>query len=403
MSTIENKINHSFERLKKYCETNNFIGYDPYDGLNSEFLENLGTFSKNKLFKLIWIQFFKKFPFNLRKLFKIKPDYNPKALALFLSAYCKLYKSKNDLQYLNKINFFINKIINLQTKGFSGACWGYNFDWQSRAFFQPKYTPTIVVSSFVANALLDAYEITADERLLKLSRSTCDFILLDLNRHVENDKSHAFSYSPFDKSIVFNASLLGARLLSRVYYYTREEILFIEAKKSINYVCDNQNSNGSWSYGKYSFHKWIDNFHTGYNLECIADYIKYTKDTKYESNLTNGFKYYINTFFLNNGQCKYYNNKLYPIDIHSISQLVITLDKLKKLKEYKGIIDNVLSWTITNMQHESGFFYYQKNRFYTIRIPYMRWSQAWMFLALSTYLKKFNPVHTLILNDENLV
>jgi hypothetical protein len=400
---FEHKINDSFKKLKNYCETNNFIGYDPYDGLNSEFFKNLGPISKYKLFKLIWIQFFKKFPINLRKYFKIKPDYNPKALALFLSAYCKLYQSNNDLQYLNKINFFIDKIIKLQTKGFSGACWGYNFDWQSRAFFQPTYTPTIVVSSFVANALLDAYEITADEKLLNLSRSTCDFILLDLNRHIENDKSHAFSYSPFDKSIVFNASLLGTRLLSRVYYYTREEFLFIEAKKSINYVCDNQNSDGSWSYGKYSFHKWIDSFHTGYNLECIADYTKYTNDTVYVKNLKSGFNYYIKTFFLKNGQSKYYNNKLYPIDIHSISQLIITLDKIGKIVEYKDNVDNVLNWTIDNMQDGIGYFYFQKNRFYTNRIPYMRWSQAWMFLALSIYLKYFNPLHTLILNDENLV
>lgn len=400
---IEIKINSPFNKLKKYCEENNFMGYDPYDGLNSKFLFKFGRISKNKFFKLCWIQFFKRSPFNLRKFFGIEPEYNPKALALFLSGYCNLYIRKPNKEYLDKINYFVDHLIKVQTKGYKGACWGYNFDWQSRAFFQPKYTPTIVVSSFVANSLLDAYEITKNEELLTLSRSTCDFILFDLNRHVENDKSHAFSYSPFDKSIVYNASLLGARLLSRVYSFTHEENLLMEARCAVNYVCDYQHSDGSWSYGKYNFHQWIDSFHTGYNLECLADYTRFTNDQRFDEHLKKGIDYYLHTFFLKSGECKYYNNKLYPIDIHSISQLLVTLDKSERMDKYKEKIDKVINWAIENMQHESGFFYFQKHRFYTIRIPYMRWSQAWMFLALSIYLKKFKPVHTLILHDENMV
>src|SRR6202000_898205 len=107
-------------------------------------------------------------------------------------------------------------------KEYNTACWGYNFDWQSRAFFLPRNTPTIVVSSFIANALLDAYQITSNEILLSTARSTCDFILKDLNRTYDKDGNFAFTYSPFDKSIVYNASLLGSRLLARVYSFTKE-------------------------------------------------------------------------------------------------------------------------------------------------------------------------------------
>ena len=137
---------------------------------------------------------------------------------------------------LSKINFFIDKIIENIAKGYSGACWGYKFDWEARAFSQPINTPTIVSSSFVANALLDAYDLTNDPKLLSICRSTCDFILQDLNRTYDTNANFAFSYSPLDKTVVYNASLLGAKLLSRVYYYTKEDILILEAKKVVEMV-----------------------------------------------------------------------------------------------------------------------------------------------------------------------
>jgi hypothetical protein len=67
--------------------------------------------------------------------------------------------------------------------------------------------------------------------------------------------------------------------------------------------------------------------------------------------------------------------------------MVITLAKLGKFKEHKMVMDKVLNWTIDNMQSPKGFFYYQVNKYFSSKIPYMRWAQAWMFYALSTYTK----------------
>ena len=108
---------------------------------------------------------------------------------------------------------------------------------------------------------------------------------------------------------------------------------------------------GSWSYGTLPFHQWVDNFHTGYNLECIADYMKCANDNNtYKSHLDKGYSYYISTFFTEKGIPKYYNNSVYPIDIHSSAQLVITLAKLNKFCEQKELVNKVLTWTIENMQ-----------------------------------------------------
>ena len=381
------EIKNSFTKLKDYCEREEFKGYDPYDGLNSKLFQSIPGISKNKFFRLAWIQFFKRSPLNLRGISGIKKDFNPKGLALFLAGYCNLYQIESKAEYKIKIVFLTNKILELRNGDYSGACWGYNFDWQARAFFQPKNTPTIVASTFIANALLDAYEITKDERLLKEARSTCDFILKDLNRTYDDNNDFAFSYSPLDKSVVFNASLLGSRLLSRVFSKTGEAELIEAAKQSINFCCDHQNADGSWGYGTLPFHQWIDNFHTGYNLECISDYMKYSGDSIYKDNITRGYKYYIGTFFTEEGIPKYYNNSIFPIDIHAPAQMVVTLSKLGKFTENKELIDKVLGWTIKNMQSPKGYFYYQINKYYSSRIPYIRWAQSWMFYALATYIK----------------
>ncbi len=145
-------------------------------------------------------------------------------------------------------------LIEGKSKSYSDACWGYNFDWQARAFFQPKNTPTVVATTFISNALLDAYEITGNRLYIDTARSASDFILKDLNRTYDHKGNFAFSYSPLDNSVVFNASLLGAQLIARVYTYTGEKGLIDEAKKAVEFCCDNQKVDGSWAYGTLPFH-----------------------------------------------------------------------------------------------------------------------------------------------------
>lgn len=378
------KFNDSFNRLKGYCEKENYKGWDPYDGLNSWIIQKT-PLGKLRVFRLAWIQLFKRNPINLRPLFGIKKAYNPKGLGLFLIGYCNLYKRENNQKYFNTITYLANEIINLQTKGYSGACWGYNFDWQARAFFQPKFTPTVVATTFIAEALLEAYEITENKKYLSTAESCAKFILKDLNKSYDDNGNFTLSYSPLDRTQVYNAGLLGAKLLCLVYKYNKDSDLLTNAKKIVAYVCDKQSTDGSWTYGTLPFHQWIDNFHTGYNLECIHTYQEVSKDMTYQKNIEIGLKYYLEMFFTSEGISKYYNNKIYPIDIHAPAQLIVTLSKLREFDKNRELINRALKWTVQNMQSKEGFFYYQKRKGLTSKIPYIRWAQAWMFYAYSYY------------------
>jgi hypothetical protein len=257
----------SLKKLISYCEQEEYKGYDPYDGLNSRLFQSLPVLPKSRLPRLAWIQLFKRLPINMRPIVGIKKEYNPKGLALFLSGYSNLARVEGLEKHVHHINMFSSKLIASKTPGFSGNCWGYNFPWESKAFYQPKYTPTIVATTFAANALIDAFEVTGNQKFLDEGISAKDFILKDLNRTVSPNGNFVFSYSPFDQTSVFNASLLGARLLSRIYSYTKEKELIETARKAIAYCCEYQNADGSWFYSTLPFHQWIDNFHTGFNLE----------------------------------------------------------------------------------------------------------------------------------------
>ena len=383
---MEQDLHRSFNALKAYCEKEGFKGWDPYDGLNGKLFQSLPFFRNNRLARLAWIQLFKRSPVNLRRLTGVSKDYNPKGLGLFLQGYCNLYRIEKRPEYLEHIYSLADKVIGLQSKGYSGNCWGYNFDWQARAFFQPKYTPTVVATTFIATALMQAHEVTGEEKYLKVATGAKNFILKDLNRTYDENGDFSFSYSPQDKTQVFNASLLGSRLLSLIYKYTGDKTLLEEASRSVRFCCRHQQENGAWVYGTLPFHQWIDNFHTGYNLECIQVYQDVSGDHSFAPQLKKGLEYYINNFFTEEGIPKYYNDRIYPVDVHTVAQLIITLAQMRLLQPHNPLAEKVLRWTVANMQDPKGYFYYQLKKGWSSKIPYIRWAQAWMFYGMSAYL-----------------
>ena len=106
-----NKFEQSFKKLQIFCETEQFKGWDPYDGLNSWVIQKT-PLGKSSFFRLAWIQLFKRNPINFRKIVGIKKGFNSKGLGLFLIGYCNLYKVEPKKEYLEKIHLLATKILN---------------------------------------------------------------------------------------------------------------------------------------------------------------------------------------------------------------------------------------------------------------------------------------------------
>ena len=348
------------------------------------------------------IQLFKRNPINLRRLAAVPKQYNPKAIALFISGYCHIYRAveaKPELQNAfgqkevlkSTIDRLAHLLLSLRSRGdYHGACWGYNFDWQARRLFLfPRYTPTVVATSFCTTALLDAYEITGDTEYLNVAMSTAKFVTNDLHRS-NYGSGFLFSYSPLPgNDTVLNASLLGVKILSLCYKYTHNPEYRALASKVVTAVCEAQRPDGGWVYGLLPVQSWIDSFHTGYNLDALNAYRMLTGDRSFDKNIKLGLDFYINKFFEEDGTPKYYHDKTFPVDIHSPGQLLITLSNMNLLSRYHELTEKVVEWTIRNMQDRKGYFYYQVKPGISSKISYMRWSNAFMFNALSHCLNNY--------------
>jgi hypothetical protein len=369
-------------QLLAYCRANNWVGYDPYDALNSRVFRAL-PFLNFKLFRLLLTQGVKRSPINLRKPLGVARTPNPKGIALFLASVVKLTKN-GVIEDDGLIGTLTDRLLALRTPGWAFSCWGYNFDWQTRGELVPRGFPNIICSSFAAHALLDAYDRSPDDSLLDAAVSAAEFILDKLFWREGPDKA-CFKYTPLERSEVHNANLLGAALLCRIAR-TSNRMGFLEpALEATRYSSGRQHDDGSWDYGELPSQRWIDNFHTGYNLSALRRIGVYSGTREFEEPVRRGFRFYREHFFRDDGAPRYFHNATYPIDIHSVAQSIITLVELKDLSS--GNVDlarSVLMWAMANMWDSRHYFYFQKKPFVTVRTPMMRWSEAWMLWALAT-------------------
>ena len=91
-----------------------------------------------------------------------------------------------------------------------------------------------------------------------------------------------FSYPlPNQQTRVHNANFLGAALFCKVAYHTGDKKFLSPAMDVIRYSADRQHSDGSWDYGDFSTQRWVDNFHTGFNLCALKDINKYAGTTEF--------------------------------------------------------------------------------------------------------------------------
>ena len=372
--------------LLEYCKKRDWAGHDPYDALNSELFSRFKVLD-SRLPRLFLTQALKRIPWNLRSILLIPETQNPKALALFLASVLKLSKL-GLLEQPQLIAALGGRIVSLRSQDTRYWCWGYSFPWQTRTILVPRGAPNLVCTVFVTNALLDLYEQSDDERYLAMAISAADYILSDL--YWTDDGVTASLAYPLatSRATVHNANLLGAALLCRVAKHSGEKKYVEPAMRVARHSAAMQRTDGSWLYGDAETQAWVDNFHTGYNLSALRSIGHDAETAEFHSLVRKGFAFYRNHFFREDGAARYFHNRTYPIDIHCIAQSIITLVEFNDLEEDSiWLARHVLDWAATNMRDKEGYFYYRALRLGRIKTSYMRWSQAWMLLALTTLLE----------------
>jgi hypothetical protein len=385
---MKDKILKSLERVSGWVEEHQYKAYDPGDGQLS-FLRAF-TFSRLAL-KRILTGSVLRVPFNIRPLIGIHPHTSTKGMGYMAWGYTKRFVLTGENIYAQRAVHCLDWLVEHRAPDYPHYCWGNHFDFSTRAGTIPRLEPTIVWSSLIGQAFMDAGEALGKKQYLDVASSIGEWILT-LPR--EETKSGAcLSYVAFKQSSIHNSNMLGAALLARVGKLTNHREAVAVAKKAMQYSCSRQNADGSWFYGESPKYHWIDNFHTGYNLDCLKRYIQSTGDFDFNGQLDRGFAYFKKNFVEADGKPKYYHNQTYPIDIQCAAQAIDTLAFFSdKDGDALMLACKVADWTIDHMQAPDGHFYYRDLGWKINKTPMLHWGQATMFKALANLAAKLETV-----------
>lgn len=334
-SNEHEELKEAWQKLDKYCTARGWRGYDPFDGLNSP----LARMLPGKLARQAWTQLHRRSPINLRPLCGIRPTLNAKTLALAALG--------------SRDGKLLDELEKLRT---TEGGWGYPFGWQSRAFYAPRGTPNLICTVFAARA----YE--------RWGRK-CDVSFIERHLLRERDGERWIAYVPQTDAQVHNINMLGAALLGR--------------RDCLEFSMKRQREDGSWWYGEAVNQRWIDNFHTGYNLVALKEYEARTGDRGFVDNAERGFAFWEKTFWRADGAPRYYHNRDYPWDTHCSAQGILTYLAFGRVEPAA----RAARWALENMWDKRDFFWYQRGRYCVNRLSYMRWTQAWMYHALAELLR----------------
>ncbi|MBI2830685.1 MAG: hypothetical protein HYX79_00310 [Chloroflexi bacterium] len=390
-------VMESVRRLDRWVENNGWAGYDPYDIKGHPIvLRALNSKSRNFPLRATRYALFtavEKFPMTSRRVLGVGKQVNAKAMGLFASAYLELHQKLEDEGYLRKASECLDWLEQNKSQGYAGACWGYPFDWQSLVFI-PKGTPSAVVSSVCGDAFWRFYKHTGKRKYIDTCASICDFMLGSLNIDQLDANRLCFSYTPLDRFHVHNANLFAAEFLIWVGEELGNSNYYKHGVKALNYTLDAQNKDGSFYYWAlsdrdvYHIHdsslKNIDHYHTGFVLRCLYGIYNNTGDKKVLEALSRGYRFYRDNLFEDGRIPKFRPELKFPINIHSCAEAILCMSTLSSLfPDALEYAQNTFEWTRDNMQSRDGYFYYMRNSANAVKIPYLRWGQAWMMRAMA--------------------
>lgn len=372
-------------QILENARKDSFAGYDPFDGLNSRIFDWLPSLRKG-LIGLAWIQGHKRSAINLRPVLGVPKARNPKGIGLFILGMLEDYQRTKDDSYLNEAQELADWLLTQQSDKsvWNHACWGYHFDWNARAFFVPRGKPNVITTIYVAQALYALGKQVANQQYIDTAFDAANFIVNTL--YSEHDGRQFFAYIPGEEAFVHNASLWGAAWVAFVAVETDNQAYKDLAIKVARQSVSEQGADGSWVYGARHHHQFIDGFHTGYNLEALDLIRKSLKTDEFDSAIDSGMEYYKRELIEEDGTAKYYHNNRYPLDMHSVTQAVITLIKVSGKQQDIELAGKIIRNSIETLYMPGkGRFVYQQHKYFTNKVDYMRWTQAWVYYSFAMY------------------
>lgn len=366
------------EVLAAWGEEREWAGTDPYDGLNATRL--VGPLVRSRRGRQAVTQLVKRSPVDLRRPLGIPPRTSAATLAHVVSGYAALGQPDPMMAAVERLRA-------LRLADVDELCWGYHFDVQTRVFFYPEGHPNTIATAFAGLALLDAYALTGDRALLGEAAGVGEFFI----RHVPQTATGTgafFGYLIGDRTPIHNANMLVAALLARLHAAGAGDADLAErAAAAVRYTAHAQRPDGSWPYGEVPHLGWVDNFHTGYVLDCLRWCADAGIDDADEGVIARGLALFRRDLVLPDGTPRYSTTSTLPIDGQCVAQ---TIQTFALARDADGIADarRTLAFAQERMARGDGSYLFQRRRFWRNAVPHVRWVQAPMFAALARLARR---------------
>ena len=217
------------------------------------------------------------------------------------------------------------------------------------------------------------------DRWLSVALDAAHYVLDHLV--VQRGKGVHLRYVGTEDLLIHNANLLGARLLARTGLMAGQSELLDLARSCAQVSIAAIRPNGLIPYGEGKREAWVDGFHTGFVVEALADLEHYMQDSGISEAAGRVLTAYRTTLFEEDGRPLLYPGRRYPTDIITGAQGIQTFAKAGG--HYVKFARKIAARMLDTMRSKQGTFMYRRGRLHRKPIPYARWSDAPMCLALA--------------------
>jgi hypothetical protein len=386
----------SLHKLLNWLSSNGDAGFDPYDikGLNNKMLDRMKDVSDlsfiNKLYRYFIIELLDLyFPKLTRLIYGVKPKIHATSQGLLFETHLNLYRISNDKKHLKKARSYRQWLIDNRSNKYPEYGWGTPFKWRSGDVIYNIGEPFAVVNAWIGDAFFKYYKINKSVEDLDICISICNFFINRLHISKVDENRVCFSYSAVKPNYINNANLFVAEYLIKIGIESNNNEFIKLGKMATNYSLSTQLKNGALPYfgPEENNPLRIDSYHSGYEIRMLYSIYSLTKDENMLAPIQKYVKYFKDSF-IRKSRIRTKPHKQYPLDITSAAEIILLLNRTGDLFNYsKDDFQKILNKIIGDLQTKKGWFIYRIQKpWFKIKIPYIRWGEAWMALALSETL-----------------
>ncbi|MBD3843625.1 MAG: hypothetical protein IE909_17455, partial [Campylobacterales bacterium] len=265
----------SNELIEKYLLSDDLSTYDPYDIWKTSIgIKVKQLYYRNKYLGLLPAGILTIYDLYLNNSFRIgykKQEY-PIVRAQAALTLLNLYKKEPKPIYLENAKKHIDWLIENSSKGYSGACWGLNFNWiYSANKIYDANTPFSTHTPYPLEAFVKYHEITKSEKISTVIKSVYNFLENDLQIMKEDSSKLIISYGAEKDRVVTNANsyVMYMYALLLPFFPNQKDYIESKIKRIYNFIIEVQNNDGSWIYQPYDKSSFIDCFHSAFVIKNI--------------------------------------------------------------------------------------------------------------------------------------